>query len=213
MKALNMKSRVHYVASETVAREASKLIAETFDISVRFPKQVFRTMYNEYLFSDYDWLLSARFWDWIEKNESTKFDEILIYVIDPDPFEYFYANFGKFNILRLEAGATSAEYISAIKDFPSEWSPDSIMLSSSVIVVLPKSKSWGIWGERRTNLCVLGSAGWPTKVGIAGPWKTLQGALDGWVGLEFEGFCVPSDFRQAMIQSFGRCPNMQSEEM
>jgi hypothetical protein len=158
-----------------------------FHVKKRLPEQVFKTPFFGFICEDFDNTMSADFWDFLLHPLTKSFNDnhVLIAVLDPDPKDYFYSNFGYYNMLNLPATATGAQYLKSLATGPLESPADAILYNSETIVWVPSGGRWAIWGQREYEICILAFAD-EQAMNLAqsflnNNWKTADKALNSFV--------------------------------
>ena len=130
-------------------------ILKVFLSTSRLPNRVFREAYSGFSFADLDWAMSANFWESIREISDNRGERVLVAVIDPDPVEYFYKEFGGFNFVELPVEASPDDYWVFLETGPEDSPADAALYNSEVVVWIPESLEWAIWGQRDLGICVL----------------------------------------------------------
>jgi hypothetical protein len=169
-------------------------------IGKSLPERVFNESLSCFRFEEFDWAMSAEFWPSVQRLCQRSGDaSILIAVLEPDPLNYYRKEFGYFNWAELPIVASSDDYWTLIKHSPDESPADSLLANSEKVVWLPPSKKWAIWGERRFEVCVLGSQG-PTALDS---WNNLEWALETGMPNAFAHRILPAGFEEQLRQNYG----------
>lgn len=122
----------------------------------RLPEQVFARGYKEFRFAEFDVVMSPEFWGELQALLSASNSRALtLNVLDPSP-DYFMREFGKSGSFRLDVSASPSQYGCALEQGPEGSPADAPLYNSTVVAWVPDSKRWCIWGQRETDLCVLG---------------------------------------------------------
>lgn len=180
-------------------------VGSVFHVSERLPRQVFRGQFDNFRFAEFDWVMSADFWKSIQELPSGSCDEsILIGVLDPDPVEYFFKEFGAFNFLEISKNAPSDEYWRAIGSAPASSPADAMLFNSEVVVWLPSSLRWAIWGQRDMGVCVMAQSKLCNGAGMpcGRDWIPVTDILDGLVGSRFRGGKVPTEVSVRLLSNY-----------
>lgn len=122
----------------------------------RLPDQVFQAGFGKFLFGEFRTVLNADFGPQIrELAQLSKDSEILMAVLIPDPIKHHEA-YGTYNWVELSVAEFVAEYAEALDFKPNGNIADAVIHVASVVVWLPKSLSWVIWGERGRGVYIRG---------------------------------------------------------
>jgi len=117
---------------------------------------VFQPNYVRFQFLDFDSFCSDKFWAMLQRFMEQSQDERASFVVlDPDPEHYFYRNFGRFGAMEFSREASAADYRRAIQAGPASSAADALSTNSEVLVWLPPSLRWVVWGERSPRTMVL----------------------------------------------------------
>lgn len=132
------------------------LINTIFISNSSLPNQVFHKEFTNYLFKEFDFIMTDEFWSGIrELANKTNDDFIIMAVLDPDPITYYFKEFGYFNWVKLEISITPDQYLDILNFSPEDSSADSIFVNSYTVVWASPSMKWGIWAEREKEVCVI----------------------------------------------------------
>jgi hypothetical protein len=163
------------------------LLNKIFQVKKRLPEQVFKSPFLGFVCGDFDNCMSVDFWDLLLQPLGKKLNDshILTAVLDPDPKNYFYHNFGYYNMLNLPINMTGAEYLNNLVIGPAENEADAILYNSEVVVWVPNGGRWAIWGERSYEVCILAFAD-EQAMTLALPllnknWKSADNGLNSFV--------------------------------
>lgn len=146
------------------------------------PHQVFKKNFGNFVFEEFDWTMTSRFWDMDIKElaRASGDTEIYMSVREPNPVNYYFSHFGYYNALKMSSHSSGKEYFSLLAKEPKTSPADAIRYNSGTIVWMPMSGKWAIWGERSYSICVLGFAkDSKTKTPQGrGWWRSVPEALD-----------------------------------
>ncbi|MBM7648083.1 hypothetical protein JOC78_001023 [Bacillus ectoiniformans] len=136
--------------------ELEKLIKNVFLTERELPQQVFQEGFGHYMFEEFDWAMTGEFWDSIKTLAKKTNDEfILAAVLEPNPIDYFFYEFGYYNWAKLPVSLSENEYSNILELGPEENSADAMLYNSDTVVWLSPSMKWAVWGERHYGICVL----------------------------------------------------------
>jgi hypothetical protein len=125
-------------------------------LTSRLPSPVFQASYGQFRFIEFDITIGDQFWPVLWHLMRSSGDEhVNLTVLDPDPINYFFSNFHRYGALRFNVEDSSDDYYDALSNAPEESSSDALLYNSEVIVWLPDSLKWVIWGERSLGLAVI----------------------------------------------------------
>lgn len=204
-RGIAVQARDYYIWETALANVVLQRVDRVVNRLARFPEDVLQDRYSSYSFATYDWLMSADFWDWAQCAMEGACGNVMFYVIEPDPFADFFSKHGYFDIATIDSAVTKEKFLGIIRDFPSEWSPDSIALNSSIVTVMPDSGKWVVWGERKHNLSMLALKS-NKQIGLAQThWTRLRDAVDRWLPPEFENKSALEAFERHMRRSYENC--------
>lgn len=138
-------------------KKAWDLVNKVFDINKHIPEKKIRRSSNLYLYEEFDWTMSPDFWGSFLRPlaQASNDTEILVAVLDPDPVNYYYKHFGYYNMFVLPTHSTESDYWNMLAMEPEGSPADAILFNSEVVVWIPISEKWAIWGERSLEECVL----------------------------------------------------------
>lgn len=182
--------------------EALRLVSNVFYDEERLPNQVFKVPFQNTVVLDFDHAMSYRFWNEVEQLTDI-FDDsfVIMAVLDPHPVNYYYIEFSQYNWCMLKKGTTSDEYWNTLQQSPIESPADSILSNSEVIVWLPSSMKWALWGERSYGICVLGFS---DDIGDykSESWFTMDKAITDLVSLNFRNYTVPEEIISKLMKYY-----------
>lgn len=137
--------------------ESFKLIKSVFEIHKNIPNQVFKKQFSSFMFEEFDWAMSADFWNSFLKPMGviSQDDRILMAVLDPDPLNYFYNEFGYYNFVKFPINISGNKYFEALEQGPKNSPADAMLFNSEVVVWVPLSAKWAIWGKRGSGVIKL----------------------------------------------------------
>lgn len=138
----------------------------------------------------------------IETNEQF----VLIAVLEPNPYEYYFNEFGYFNWVKIPTDVLDDFYFEVLEHSPAESIADSILYNSQKIVWTVPSAKWAIWGDRDYGVCILGcKVGCDLKIDqIRHDWKSVENALESWIILSFKEQNIPKEFQMKMILNYSK---------
>jgi hypothetical protein len=133
-------------------------VASVVNDRLRLPNQPFVKPFNKYSFEEFDWMMGDSCWPSLVNLATVSNDtKILLAVLDPDPAQYYKAEFNYYNWAIVPVDIDKNTYWSILNLTPENSPADSVLANSEIVVWLPQSLRWVIWGERSSGLCVLGS--------------------------------------------------------
>jgi hypothetical protein len=182
--------------------EASRLVSNVCYDEERLPNQVFKVPFQNTVVLDFDHAMSYHFWDELEQFTDIFGDSyVIMAVLDPHPVNYYYNEFSQYNWCMLKKGTTADEYWNTLKQSPINSPADSILSNSEVVVWLPSSMKWALWGERSYGICVLGfSDDIDDYKGES--WFTMDKAITDLVSLNFRNYTVPEEISSKLMKFY-----------
>ena len=147
--------------------------------------------------------MSAEFWDFSLQPLARSLNDshILTAVLDLDSKDYFYPNFGYYNVLNLPAATTGVQYLKGLETGPLESPADAILYNSETVVWVPSGGRWAIWGQREYEICILAFADEQAmhlaKAFLHQNWKAADKALNGFVLKH-----VPKNFVTSFVDNY-----------
>jgi hypothetical protein len=125
----------------------------------RFPNRLLRDHLSVAGFFDSDAVFAEDFLSMMKSFLSRRGEDgFSLLVLDPDPEEYFYANFKRFPLLEIPISATEAEFFEALDEDPGESPADAIRYNSNRIVIFSVSLDWTIYVDRNFEVGILGAS-------------------------------------------------------
>lgn len=153
-----MSSPISFLSRETEFESWRGLVAGILTDQVRLPESPFTKRFGRYSFEEFDWMLSAGCWPALAELAKTSGDvNILLAILEPDPVRYFKTEFGIYNWAVLPVNIEKDDYWNFLNLAPGESPADSVLANSEMVLWMPSSQKWAIWGERSSGLCVLAS--------------------------------------------------------
>lgn len=133
-----------------------ELVRNVFESDRPLPEQVFREHYGNFLFENFYWAMSSEFWPVLQKLANQSNDHVILMgVLEPEPLDYYYSNFGFFNWCNLEIDLSADDYADILETAPESSPADALLYYSDVVVWVPYSMKWGVWGERDHEVAIL----------------------------------------------------------
>lgn len=134
-------------------------IKQSVDIIIdrrkELPMQVFANQYNNFLFINFDDIFMVSFFKHIQcflkKIGEYQFN---FATIKPDPEDYYYKHFKKYNAISFTVNNKINEFICAINDDPGKSKADAIIHNTDKILVYSNSLGWAIYGERELEIAI-----------------------------------------------------------
>lgn len=174
------------------------LVNEIFVDELRLPNQVFQHSFNMFKFEEFDWAMSADFWQTIQQLALESLDTyILMAVIDPSPIDYFYKEFGYYSWFKLPVNFSSDDYWSILELEPEGSPADALLFNSDVVVWVSPSKRWAVWGERSQGVCVIATSNTSDQL-LMDSWRSVDEALKELIPLHYVNQNVPKDFADSL---------------
>lgn len=182
---------------------ASRLVSNVFYNEERLPNQVFKVPFQKTVVLDFDHAMSRSFWSELEELISLSGDSFVIMaVLDPNPVDYYYNEFSRYNWCVLQQGTTADEYWSMLEQGPEESAADAILINSEVVVWLSSSMKWAIWGERSYGICILGFNNNDIGDYKSESWFTMEKAISDLVSLNFRDYTVTEEISSKLMKFY-----------
>lgn len=168
-----MKNNFSFIESPLIfARQREQLFCFCA-MHKRLPQKVFAQKFNCFYFEEFDWVLSADFWNSLQILSRKSSDElVLVNILDPDPIAYYKKEFGHYNWALIAVSSTADDYWKLLNHSPMDSLADSILINSQRLVLSVPSASWIIWGERSLEICVLACV--DKKIGDCVSWRNID---------------------------------------
>jgi hypothetical protein len=178
-------------------------LSNVFDLDKRLPEQIFRNNFGNFLFEDFDWAMTPKFWGTLQRlSTASSDDHVIVAVLAPDPQNYYYKEFAFYNWLKIPMTVSAMDYFSALETGPEESPADAILYNSKIVAWCSPSMKWAVWGERPYGVCVIGFSNESTVIAPQGLWRSAKEALDDFIVLNFRKFEIPKEFSDALILNF-----------
>ncbi len=129
-------------------------------VSSRMPAKVFRPGYGNYRLLDFDLFSSTEFGGMLKiLVEHSNDQKLHLVVVDPDPRDYFFTNFGHFGALEISRDDAAVQYCFELESSPPNSPADSLKEIAALLVWAPPSLRWLIWAERNPEMMILAYQG------------------------------------------------------
>jgi hypothetical protein len=186
-----------------------KLVNSTFKINQSLPNQVFNQDFYNFLFEEFDWAMTPEFWNsFIQPLTFASQDtQILVAIVNPDPINYFYRVFGYYNWFNVPINITGDDYWKILETGPKNSPADAMLFNSEIIVWLPLSAKWAIWGERSYGVCILAFSDDNTRIAtttFTKTWKSVDVALNDYIAINFEGKKIPNKIADSLVLNYSK---------
>jgi hypothetical protein len=192
------------VQEEKEFKKFYTLVNQIFNDGLRLPNQVFQHFFNRFMFEEFDWAMSADFWNTLLQLATESLDSyILMAVIEPNPVDYFYNEFGYYSWFKLPVNISTDDYWDILSLEPEGSPADALLFNSDVVVWVPPSKKWAIWGERSHGICILATSNDQFQLAS---WRSVDEALKEIVPLHYANQKVPRDFAESLRINYSQKP-------
>jgi hypothetical protein len=198
---MNLKSFNTYTPDDFA--QIKETLSKVFDLDQRLPKQVFRKKFGYFLFEEFDWAMTPEFWGTLQHlSKASNDDYVIVAVVDPDPQNYFYNEFGFYNWLKLPMTLSNMDYFFALETGPEESPADAILYNTRIIAWCSPSMKWAVWGERTYGTCIIGFSDESTAIVPQGIWRSAEQALYDFIPVNFIKKQIPKEFSDALILNY-----------
>lgn len=124
----------------------------------KLPEMVFMQSMKHFCFFEFNSMISPEFMSILrEVAKHFREDTVLVTVLDPDPVEYFFREFGHCGAFQISSDSTNNEYFSILAHEPPESPADALLYNSNIIIWNSNGNKWAMWGERDSGIGVLGA--------------------------------------------------------
>jgi hypothetical protein len=190
---------------------AKQRVETVFEFERRLPEQIFTRLYRFNLMCQFD-IAMGELLDVLREVRSPLGNEtVLLSVLDPDPIKYFYKHYHKINAFYFKANITEDEYYDVRWRNP-ENQADAIQFNTEIETYIPNSLSWAMWGERSSEIAVIGLDD-PmlaiTLIANKGYWMDAETASNEFARVPLTDHKVTEDFRRALIANYGRRADLE----
>jgi hypothetical protein len=185
--------------------EIEATVAAALFPGLRLPHQVLRTANARTRFFEFEELFEAPLWHAVKDLAKDWRDtELIGVVLDPDPEQYFYAEFGYYGALRAPIGSIGRELPELLAHEPPGSPADSLLTNGRVMAFATISTSVVIWAEREMGLGIV-----QLRDGLASSferarqvrWFTTEEALE-LMAPSFSGQTVPPEFAREFLDNY-----------
>ena len=147
---------MRFISNELHFQKELLRVKRIFNLERDLPNQIFKKPYKFYLI-DFDYIYSSNFFNIAQKiMKNFNEEKFFLMVIDPDPEEYFYKNFGKFSLIEASDNDSSEDYLKILDADPGDSPADSILSNSFKMVIYGDSLQWALLADRENELSILG---------------------------------------------------------
>ncbi|MFD6556048.1 hypothetical protein [Streptomyces sp. NPDC058398] len=181
--------------------------AATFDLSSRFPDQVFKENAQDSLFCEFDAILTPEMWPALCAMARWHGDKYIdLVVLEPDIDDYYVSEGLGYPAASLSVEASEDDYWAAIGFEPDGDALGSIAISANVVALTGASAKWGCWGERDPEVAVFqgfrnetARMEWSARFG---PFLDASGALEEYLPNAFRRQLVPETYAAALTANY-----------
>ncbi|MGH6848633.1 MAG: hypothetical protein ACREC0_14730 [Methylocella sp.] len=192
---------------------ARQKVESIFYVKRCLPEQVFIRSYGFQLLCEFEFAMSDVLEVFRKTRSPLEGDTILWSVIEPDPINYFYKQYHKINAFYFKGNITKKEYISLRWRNPGN-EADAIQFNTGIETYIPGSLSWAMWGERSSEITVIGlddPALVESLIADKGYWMDAETSLRRFARMPFMDQKVPEDFRRALIANYGSRADLEKK--
>ncbi|MEA4848958.1 MAG: hypothetical protein VB106_17125 [Clostridiaceae bacterium] len=194
-----------FISDENEYQTFYQKINNIFNSESNFPKEVFKDEYFGFRFEEFDWAMSIAFWEILKKMALETNDEyILLAVLEPHPYNYFYKEFNFFNWIKIPIIADGNMYFDLLEYAPQNSFADAVLYNSTTVIWTVPSLQWGIWGVRDYGVCALGSKNGTLtdEIEELKTWKHIDEAIESWIAPNFSERLIPYEFKELMLKNY-----------
>jgi len=135
----------------------SREIRNLVDIDLTIPKRVFKSLNWQCAFCSFDLCFSpSLLHSCASVCKTTRDERFSIVMIDPDPVNYYFKEFGRFGAVTLTPNDSIDLAWSIFEEDPGDSPADALMYAIRRFVVLGPSMRWAVWGSRDDEVIVCG---------------------------------------------------------
>lgn len=211
---LNLDWKSFFIQDVIEYNNLKEFLEEIFHLNKEIPDQVFQKDFGDYLFEQFDVIMSEEFWTAIRGlAEKSKDDYVILGVLNPHPMDYYYKEFGYFNWVKLPLNLNKDDYWNIINEGPRNYEADAIIFNSFIIALFPPSKKWGIWADRNYEISVIAFNDCNLNVNpILKSWLPVENdTVFEWMRYSFRpDFKVPQSFSQKIKRNYQNISNDQN---
>lgn len=202
-----MKLENFIIRDANFFKESKRAVGNALHTSRRLPNQVFQSKFQCFAFEEFDWIIGEMAWPCLQAlGKASKDTSLLVAVLDPDPESYFKRHFSVYNWAKVSLDAAPEMYWGILNQAPEDSPTDSIWINSEVVVWIPDSESWAIWGERSRGICVLATkdSAMLQHAARSSSWRTADAVLESVLPNTFADRKVPASFDAPFRSNFER---------
>lgn len=196
-----MNCKDFLIDNPTEFEEAKKLVQKIFNTNQSFPNQVFNEKPNNFLFVNFDWAFYPDFYpSLIHLMHKSRDADVIVAMLEPDKkimgTDYFF---------KVPSSLTSDEYGELMHYSPIQVEFETIGCIGEIVVWVPLSGKWAIWGQRGYETCVLSfldkDCVIPQKY-LPHMWATIEEALAGFMSLPYCHGGMPLEMKETYLANY-----------
>ncbi len=177
-------------------------------LEAALPGAVLRHRPRTHTFFEFDEVFRESFWDVMYILAAQSGDDTVVFsVIDPDPEEYFYREFGYFPAAEAPVGFDTSRIIDVLCSAPDDSPADSLMHNSHTIAIASSFGGMVAWADRSLGLGLLALFDRP-EMGVGQrlpegfPFADVHRAIE-IIRPAFVGSRVPDLIRNELLRNYG----------
>jgi hypothetical protein len=199
-----VESKNPFVKNETQFMQIKNILNGIFDFSNNFPHQIFREEYSTYYFMDIAFVRGGTTWKIFQSLALDAHDKnIILSVIDPDPYAEFYPKNGYINCAIVPLNILNEQYYYDYLGCNNY----QIIGNSNVVVWASPSCKWGVYGDFDLETAILSirnDVNINHQIMVDKAWRGLDDALNIWMPQIFvnKGMKVPEEIVELLRKNY-----------
>jgi len=189
-------------------KNVQDLLAKSFNIHENLPEQVFKPHLTQFIFLEFDLIMSSLFWPGLQFLFQAGGDNLIfLAVLDPDPQAYYFHHFNRYPVIRISPIDSESDYSNDLQSEPPGSPADSITNNSTTVTLIGDLGKWAIWADRSYEVGILAfdkSIQIDTLPSLAESLSlfSLDDALGSLICFAFRKRVIPSEWSDRFIKNY-----------
>lgn len=202
----NIKDKI--IRSRDIFDTEYKRLQNMIYFGNKFPDQIFKKQFTEYLFFDYVDLLNKNFVYFLKRLINELDDEFATWItLYPDPIEYLFKNFNHYGSIRIDKNMSSEEYFNFLNYTEDNNMAEAIIHRPIDTAIFPSNPEWCIYADTWYEMGVIALPSSKIKsVAISNSFKTkllpISEAVKQSIGHGFSSRRISKEFKEDLINNY-----------
>ena len=159
-----MNSACEFISDKKTFDGLTSEIYTIIEKDVGLPAMLFKDEIGDYLAFEFEQIFGKCFFSGIVNYSiKTNNHSIVFYILEPSPNDYFFKHFAKYSVFKIDNSTSYEEFEDILSNDPGESKADAIVYNSDVILVMPESRDWIVYGSRNWEIAIIGFRNSKTK--------------------------------------------------